>query len=183
MITRSKPATIARILLSGLLIVGLASCDRKVSQCNQLANVINQSQSFKAEFESEIQSAMAQASSAQNLEDLQTFAGDYTAAVEKVVGEIDGMSETLADLTIADEQLDDYRDSYVTVITDSKNALSEASDAMQLIATVESEDEFRTVFDTFQTQANSAFNDLQSLSATESTLITQINDYCGAQPE
>lgn len=182
-ISASARSKTALTLVGGLLLVGIVSCDRKVSQCNQFADVINQSQSFKAEFESEIQSAMAQASSAQNLEDLQAFAGEYTAAVEKVTGEISGMEQDLAGLSIGDEQLDEYRDSYVTVITSSREALTAAGEAMQTVAAIKSEDEFREIFDTFQTQTDSAFSDLQSLSTEESALITQVNDYCGTQAE
>lgn len=182
-IPNSARSKTALTLVSSLLLVGIVSCDRKVSQCNQFADVINQSQSFKAEFESEIQSAMAQASSAQNLEDLQAFAGEYTAAVEKVTDEIGGMEQDLTGLSIDDEQLDEYRDSYVTIITSSREALTTAGNAMQTVAAVKTEDEFRKIFDAFQTQTDSAFSDLQSLSAEESALITQVNDYCGAQPE
>lgn len=171
------------LLLSGFILVGLTSCNLKVSQCNQIADVINNSQSFKSEYEAEIESAMTQASGAQGLEDLQASAEDYTAAVDKVTGKLVGMVQNLAGLDIGDEQLNEYRDTYVTVITDSKDALTAASDAMQLVATAQTENEFRDIFETFQTQANSAFSDIQSLSTEELDLIEQINSYCGAETE
>lgn len=171
----------AHILLSGFLLLALASCGGRVSQCNQFADVINQSQSFKTEFESKIESSMTQASGAQNLKDLQAAAGEYTAAVNQVTGEIDGMVQSLEGLNISDEQLDEYRDRYTTTIRDSKEALTTASSAMQLVTEAKSEDEFRKIFDSFQTRANGAFSNLQSLSAQEAELIGQINTYCGAE--
>lgn len=175
--------TKASNLLSGLILIGLVSCNSKVSQCNQFAEIINDSQGFKAEFEAEIESSMTQASGAQGLEDLKGSANEYTAAVDKVTGKIGEMVQGLEGIDIADEQLDEYRDTYVTVITGSRDALTSASGAMQLVANAQTEDEFRDIFDTFQTQANTAFSDLQTLSAQELELIEQVNAYCGAEPE
>ncbi|MGB7251053.1 MAG: hypothetical protein WBC73_19115 [Phormidesmis sp.] len=174
---------IGRQFLVALLLIGLFGCNSKVSQCNQFASIINQSQSFKDDFEGEIEGAMTQASGAQGLEDLRAAAEEYTGAVEKITGKIDGMTQDLEGLSIGDEQLDEYRDRYITIVTDSQAALSSASNAMQLVAEAQSEDEFRKIFDSFQTQANSAFSDLQSLSVEESTLIEQVNAYCGAEAE
>ncbi|MEO0706065.1 MAG: hypothetical protein AAF050_10425 [Cyanobacteria bacterium J06649_5] len=175
--------TKASLLLSGFVLIGLASCNSKVSQCNQFADIINDSQSFKGEFEAEIENSMTQASGAQGLEDLQASAGEYTKAVDKVTEKIGVMVQNLEGIDISDEQLDEYRDTYVTVITGSRDALTSASSAMQLVAKAQTEDEFREIFDTFQTQANSAFSDLQGLSAQETTLIEQVNAYCGSEPE
>jgi predicted nucleic acid-binding Zn-ribbon protein len=159
------------------------SCGGRVSQCNQFADVINQSQGFKAEFESKIEGSMTQASGARNLQDLQAAAGEYTAAVDQVTGDIGGMVESLEGLNISDEQLDEYRDRYTTTIRDSQAALTAASSAMQLVTKAKNEDEFRKIFDSFQTRANGAFSDLQALSAQEAELIGQVNAYCGAEEQ
>lgn len=175
--------TKAPLLLTSLLILGLASCNSKVSQCNQFADIINDSQSFKSEFEAEIESSMTQASGAQGLEDLQGSATEYTTAVDKVTTKIGTMVQNLENIDIGDEQLDEYRDTYVTVITGSRDALTAASGAMQLVTNAKNEDEFRAIFDQFQTQANTAFSDLQTLSNQESELIEQVNTYCGSNGE
>ncbi|MEL6813645.1 MAG: hypothetical protein AAFP03_02385 [Cyanobacteria bacterium J06598_3] len=175
--------TKAPLLLTGFLLINLASCNSKVSQCNQFADIINDSQSFKSEFEAEIESSMTQASGAQGLEDLQGSAAEYTAAVDKVTTKIGTMVQNLENIDISDEQLDEYRDTYVTTITGSRDALTAASSAMQLVTNAKNEDEFRAIFDQFQTQANTAFSDLQTLSNQESDLIEQVNTYCGSNGE
>ena len=56
-----------------------------------------------------------------------------------------------------------------------------ASEAMQLVANAQSEEELGGVLEEFQAKANSAFTNLQALSTQEATLVTNINGYCGAE--
>lgn len=181
-VRKTASQKIGFMLLSGLLL-GLASCSNTVSQCGQFASVINQSQEIKNDFESEIESAKIKASGAKGLAELKTSAQEYTAAVETVAGQIEGMSQELSGLDIADEQLDEYRESHVMVISDYKEALLSASGAMQLVVDAKDEDEFRSIFDNFQSQANRAFSNIQSLNAQESDLIGQINTYCNQEAQ
>lgn len=176
----STPKNIGR-WLGSVLLFGLTSCSNTVSQCGQFANVINQSQDIKKDFESEIESAKVKASGAKDLAELKTSAEEYTAAVETVTSQIDGMAQDLSDLNIADEQLDEYRDSHVVIISQYKEALLSASEAMQLVIDAKDENAFRGIFDEFQAQANSAFSDIQSLNGQESDLIGQVNTYCGQE--
>ncbi len=182
-ILKTKKSTPKKIgfLLGSVLLFGLASCSNTVSQCGQFANVINQSQDIKRDFESEIESAKIKASGAKDLAELKTSAQEYTAAVETVTSQIDGMAQDLSGLNIADEQLDEYRDSHVVIISQYKEALLSASEAMQLVVDAKNENEFRGIFDDFQSQANSAFSDIQSLNAQESDLIEQVNAYCSQE--
>ena len=170
-------------MLSSFVLGALASCSNTVSQCGQFANVINQSQDIKNDFEREIESAKIKASGAEGLAQLKTSAEEYTAAVATVTNQIDGMANELGGLDIADEQLDEYRDRHVVVISEYKEALLAASGAMQLVVEAKDEDEFRSIFDRFQVQANSAFNDIQSLNAQESDLLGQVNAYCNQQAQ
>ena len=181
-IRKTASKRIGLVLVSGLLL-GLASCSNTMSQCGQFASVINQSQDIKNDFESEIESAKIKASGAGGLAELKTSAQDYTAAVETVASQIDGMAQELASLDIADEQLDEYRESHVVVISEYKEALLSASGAMQLVVDAKDEDDFRSIFDKFQSQANSAFDDIQSLNSQESDLIGQINTYCNQEAQ
>lgn len=177
-----KVALIGR-LLGGALLLGLASCSNTASQCGQFAGVINQSQSIKNEFENEIESAKIKAAGSQGLPELKTAAQEYTTAVQQVTGQIDSMAEDLSALNIDDEQLDEYRDRYYTILTDYKDGLGAASDSMQLVVEAKDENAFRGIFDSFQSKANSAFNSIQTLNGQESDLVGQINTYCGQQAQ
>ena len=108
------------ILPVGLAALTLASCGpSKVAQCNAFADVINQAQVFKDEFEAEIDSFTQQAQGAESLGDIQTAATQYIGAVDNVVTSIDGMVTSLNGLELADEQLVEYRDDYAEIISGS----------------------------------------------------------------
>ena len=167
------------ILLLGL--AALTSCGPStVAQCNEFADVINQAQVFKDEFETEIDSFTQQAQGAESLGDIQTAASQYIDAVEKVVVSIDGMVTSLNDLELADAELSNYRDGYADIIAGSAEELNVAGEAMQLVADAKSETDLSNVLEEFQGKANTAFTNLQTLSQNEATLVSDINTYCGA---
>ncbi|NEP16518.1 MAG: hypothetical protein F6J97_06375 [Leptolyngbya sp. SIO4C1] len=173
----------SRVALLIGLVLGLSSCGSagKVGQCNRFAEVINQAQGFKQEFETEIDGFTQQASGAKSLSDIQSAAGQYIGAVDTVVNNIDGMVDSLEGLSLPDEQLDDYRNRYTVIISDSAEELQVASEAMQLVANAESEEDLGNVLDAFQQKANTAFTNLQDLSTQEAELVAQINTYCDAE--
>ena len=163
-------------------LVALTSCGPStVAQCNEFADVINQAQVFKDEFETEIDSFTQQAQGAESLEDIQTAATQYISAVDKVVGNIDGMVTSLNGLNLDDEQLSQYRDGYADIISGSAQELQVAGEAMQLVANAESETDLSNVLEEFQGKANTAFTNLQTLSQDEAALVNDINGYCGAE--
>ncbi|MEO0348896.1 MAG: hypothetical protein AAF282_02465 [Cyanobacteria bacterium P01_A01_bin.15] len=170
------------ILPVGLAALTLVSCGPStVAQCNAFADVINQAQVFKDEFETEIDSFTQQAQGADSLGDIQTAASQYIGAVDQVVGSIDGMVTSLNELDLADEQLIEYRDGYAEIISGSAQELTVAGEAMQLVADAESETDLSNVLSEFQGKANDAFTNLQTLSQDESALVNDINAYCGAE--
>ena len=170
------------ILPVGLAALMLTSCGPStVTQCNAIADVINQAQVFKDEFETEIDSFTQQAQGAESLGDIQTAASQYIDAVEKVVVSIDGMVTSLNDLELADEELSNYRNGYADIIAGSAEELNVAGEAMQLVANAESETDLSNVLEEFQGKANTAFTNLQTLSQNEATLVSDINTYCGAE--
>ena len=169
------------ILPVGLAALMLTSCGPStVTQCNAFADVINQAQVFKDEFETEIDSFTQQAQGAESLGDIQTAASQYIDAVEKVVVSIDGMVTSLNDLELADAELSNYRDGYADIIAGSAEELNVAGEAMQLVADAKSETDLSNVLEEFQGKANTAFTNLQTLSQNEATLVSDINTYCGA---
>jgi len=88
----------------------------KVAQCNQLAEVVNQTQGFMQEFETEIQTFSENASQVKNLDDIKSAASQYTTAVDKVVTNLDGLVGDLQNTSLQDETLVQFRDSYIGVV-------------------------------------------------------------------
>lgn len=166
---------------AGAIAVLLVGCGpSKVSQCNQLAEVVNQTQGFMQEFETEIQSFSQNAAQVQSLDDIKAAASQYTAAVDKVVLNLDGLVGDLQGTDLTDETLMQFRNDYVGVVQGFSSALQEASGAMDLVVSVGSEAELPASIEESQKQTMEAVNAIENLSQQESQLISQVNSYCGA---
>lgn len=165
-------------LLLPLLLMGCGSS--KVAQCNQLAEVVNQTQGFMQEFEVEIQTFSESAAQVQDLDDIKLAASQYTTAVDKVVTNLDGLVGDLQTTSLRDEDLSQFRDSYVVVVQGFGSALTDAREAMELVVQVESEAELPARIEESQQQTMAAVAAIENLSQTESQLITNVNSYCGA---
>jgi hypothetical protein len=161
-----------------LLLTGCGSS--KVSQCNSLAEVVNQTQGFMQDFETEIQAFSENAAQVKNLEDIKAAASQYTSAVDKVVTNLDGLVSDLEATSLQDENLDQFRNSYTEVVRGFSSALQEASQAMDLVVTVETEADLPAKIEESQQQTVNAVASIESLSQTESQLINEVNAYCGA---
>jgi hypothetical protein len=164
--------------LGALLLVGCGPS--KVAQCNQLAEVVNQTQGFMTDFETEIQAFSENASTVKNLDDIKSAASQYTTAVDKVVTNLDSLSGDLQSTSLQDETLMQFRDDYVQVVEGFSSALADAREAMNLVVTVESEDELPARIEESQQQTMAAVASIEELSTTESQLISNVNSYCGA---
>ncbi len=165
-------------LVLPLLLLGCGSS--KVAQCNQLAEVVNQTQGFMQEFEAEIQTFSESAAQVKNLDDIKLAASQYTTAVDKVVTNLDGLVGDLQSTTLRDEDLSQFRDSYVGVVQGFSSALTDARQAMDLVVQVESEAELPAKIEESQQQTMTAVSSIETLSQTESQLINEVNGYCGA---
>ncbi|WP_225885183.1 hypothetical protein [Leptolyngbya sp. KIOST-1] len=165
-------------LLLPLLLLGCGSS--KVAQCNQLAEVVNQTQGFMQEFEAEIQTFSESAAQVKNLDDIKLAASQYTTAVDKVVTNLNGLVSDLQTTNLRDEDLSQFRDEYVVVVQGFSAALTDAREAMDLVVQVESEAELPAKIEESQQQTMSAVASIETLSQTESQLINQVNGYCGA---
>ncbi len=163
--------------------VGLASCgESKVAQCNRLAEMVNQTESFMGEFETEIQSFSQDITNVESLDDIKAATGEYTAAVEKVVSNWDNLANELETTELKDETLVQFRDEYTTIIRGYSSALTEASGAIGSIVNVQSEEELPDQIEQSQTQVTTAVETIQQLSQQESAIIQEVNEYCGAVP-
>lgn len=177
---RTRPLS---IVAGTAIALTLAGCgESKVSQCNRLAEVVNQTQGFMQEFEAEIQSFSNNAAAVETLDDIKAAATQYTEAVDKVVDNLDGLATTLDETELSDETLVEFRDQYTVVVNGFSTALQEASSAMQLVVNVESEAELPARIEESQQQTVAAVSQIEELSVTESSVIAEVNSYCGATP-
>ncbi len=161
-----------------LLVAGCG--ESKVSQCNRLAEVVNQTQGFMQEFETEIASFSSNAAQVESLEDIKGAAAQYITAVDKVVTNLDGLTADLEGTELADETLVSHRDSYIQVVQGFSTALQGASSAMSIVGGVESEADLPAKIEESQQQTMDAVGSIQELSVQESTIISEVNAYCGA---
>ncbi len=167
--------------LGGVAMLLLTGCgSSKVAQCNELAEVVNQTQGFMQDFETEIQTFSENAAQVKNLEDIKAAASQYTAAVDKVVTNLDGLVADLEATSLEDETLSQFRASYVEVVRGFSAALQEASQAMDLVVTVQSEADLPAKIEESQQQTVNAVAAIEELSQTEAQLINEVNTYCGA---
>ncbi len=174
----SRRLGVAAGALVALVLVGCGPS--KVAQCNQLAEVVNQTQGFMQEFETEIQAFSENASQVKDLEDIKSAASQYTTAVDKVVTNLDNLVVDLETTTLQDETLVQFRDSYIGVVQGFSSALEEARQAMDLVVTVDSEANLPARIEESQQQTMTAVASIEELSQTEAQLISEVNAYCGA---
>jgi ABC-type transporter Mla subunit MlaD len=173
-----RRAGMSAAALTALILVGCGPS--KVAQCNQLAEVVNQTQGFMQEFETEIQTFSENASQVKNLDDIKSAASQYTTAVDKVVTNLDGLVGDLQSTSLQDETLVQFRDSYVGVVQGFSSSLQEARQAMDLVVTVDSEADLPARIEESQQQTMTAVSSIEELSQTEAQLISEVNAYCGA---
>lgn len=179
----ASPHKTALMLASTFLLSAIASCSNTVSQCKQFADITQQNQTLRSEFEEDLGDAQIMISSAQNISDTQQAAGRYISVINATASEIDEMVQSLSSIDITDEQLAEYRESYVITLTGSKAALDSASDAMQLVRDAKTEEALRKVFNAHQEQGTRAYNQYLAANSQEAPLIEQINTYCAEPPQ
>lgn len=168
-------------LLACGMVISLTSCGAsKVVQCNNLATVVNQTQGFMKDFEKEIQAFSQNAGQVKNLSDIKAAASQYTAAVDKVVINLDKLATDLEATSLQDQQLKEFRVSYIEVVKGFKASLQEARQAMDLVVSVQSEAELPAKIEESQQQTVKAVKSIESLSQQEAKLISEVNTYCGA---
>ncbi|NER79354.1 MAG: hypothetical protein F6K42_07175 [Leptolyngbya sp. SIO1D8] len=167
-----------------VIAVLVASCgESKVSQCNRLAEVVNKAQGFMPEFENDIQTFSTNAAQVRSLEDIKAAADQYVDAVNNVVGNLEALSVELNEVQLSDEGLVAYRDRYIDMVEGFSSALKQASDAMSIVQDVEAEADLPAKIEESQQQTVQAVQLIQDLSVQESTIISEVNTYCGANSE
>lgn len=109
---------------------------------------------------------------------MQGGAKDYAAAVNKIIDQLDAMTQAFEKINMSDDQLSEYRSQYLSFIEGSKSALTEANGAMQMVIEAQNERDFRAIFGTFTAQSDRAYSQLKALDTQEDEILTQINAYC-----
>ncbi len=179
----ARPQKTALTLASAFILSAIASCSNTVSQCKQFADITQQYQTLRTEFEEDLGSAQIMISSAQSLADTHQAADRYIDVISTTASEINEMAQSLSGLDISDEQLAEYRENYVITLTGSEAALESASDAMQLVRDAKTEEDLRKVFNEHQSKGTRAYNDYLTMNSREAPLIEQINAYCSEPPQ
>lgn len=178
-----RPRTIGGISSLALAVLVAGCGPSKVAQCNELADVVNRTQGFMADFETEIQTFSQNASQVRNLDDIKAAASQYTGAVNTVVTNLEGLVVDLEATELQDETLTQFRDSYVAVVQGFGTSLGEARQAMELVVGVESEAELPAAIEDSQSKTLEAVGSIEELSQQEAQLINEVNTYCGATDE
>lgn len=171
------------VSLAVILSMGLFGCgESKVSQCNRLAEMVNQTETFMQQFETEMQTFSVNAANVKSLEDIKTAATQYTEAVDKVVDNLDGLAGELEATELSDETLTRFRNEYIGVMRGFSTALQQASSAMGAVQTVETEADLPDQIEQSQEEMMAAVQSIQDLSQQETQIIENVNEYCGATP-
>ena len=176
---RRRLSVISASAAIALLAVGCG--ESKVSQCNRLAEIVNKAQGFMPAFESNIQQFSANAAQVKSLDDIKSAADQYVVAVNGVVTDLDTLAVELENTQLSDEQLISYRDRYIEMVQGFSTALTEASGAMEIVQEVETEADLPAKIEESQQQTVQAVQQIQELSVEESTIINEVNTYCGAE--
>lgn len=176
---RRRVGGVSAITAIALLVVGCG--ESKVSQCNRLAEVVNQAQDFMPAFENNIQTFSTNAAQVESLIDIKAAANQYVMAVNEVVSDLDTLAVELEGIQLVDEQLLSYRDRYIEMVQGFSSALGQASNAMGLVQEVQAEADLPGKIEESQQQTVQAVQLIQDLSVQESTIINEVNTYCGAE--
>ncbi|MEL6397576.1 MAG: hypothetical protein AAFR26_00655 [Cyanobacteria bacterium J06626_4] len=178
MLTFRRRGVVSASVAIALLAAGCG--ESKVSQCNRLAEIVNKAQGFMPAFESNIQTFSSNAAQVESLDDIKAAADQYVTAVNEVVSDLDALAVELDSTELEDEELIGYRDRYIEMVAGFSGALNQASDAMGIVQEVEAEADLPAKIEESQQETVQAVQLIQELSVEESTIINEVNTYCGA---
>ena len=178
MLTFRRRGVVSASVAIALLAAGCG--ESKVSQCNRLAEIVNKAQGFMPAFESNIQTFSTNAAQVQSLDDIKAAADQYVTAVNEVVSDLDALAVELDSTELEDEELIGYRDRYIEMVAGFSGALNQASDAMGIVQEVQAEADLPAKIEESQQETVQAVQLIQELSVEESTIINEVNTYCGA---
>jgi hypothetical protein len=141
MLRFSKPFLNIAIGL-GLFLSGCS--ESRVSQCNHIIKVANQ-----------VVSKVNGVTQVSNPQD--------AVALKKIAGTVDEAVQQMQSVTLDDQQLQSYRDRFVTVYADAGGA------ARAMATAIDKQD---------PNSYKQGYRDFQSASSRESPLVTEVNRYC-----
>lgn len=147
-------------------------------QCDRLSAVVNQTETFMADFEAEIAEFSGQAAQVETLEDIKAAAQLYISAVDRVVVRLANLAAELDGLTFTDTALTEFRADYAETVRGFAAALTTAAEAMALILAVESEADLPAAIEVSQQETLAAVDEIQVLSDRETEVVDGMNAYC-----
>lgn len=157
----------------------MAILDAVSEECQDLTQLVNRTQGFMPQFEETIQTFSANAAQVKSLQDIKDAANEYVTAVDGVVNDLDTLTADLESAQIQNEQLSGYRDRYAEMTKGFSTAFAQASDAMSIVLTVQTETALPAKIDESQQGTTQAAQQIQELSTEESDIIDAMNNFCG----
>jgi len=152
-----------------------------IAECNQFADSVNRNQTIMDQFETEIATFAANASTAETLPEITAVAAQYVEALDEVTNNLDTLSRDLEALSFEDTALIGFRDDYVTVVTGFNTALVIVRAAMAEVAAAESEAQLSASLESVADDTSTAVEQIEVLAVDESELIDEVNIHCGAE--
>lgn len=156
----------------------MALLDVVSKECQSLSQLVNRTQDFIPAFEESIQTFSSNATQVKDLDDIKAAASQYVSAVDEVVVGIDQLTADLKSAQIQNEQLTSYRDRYAATTKGFSEALVTARDAMSILQSVQTEDALSEKIEESQQQTGQAVQRIQNLSAEESNIVDEANNFC-----
>jgi ABC-type transporter Mla subunit MlaD len=179
------PGISGLLLALGLMAVAsgpaLAQTTPPPAECNEFAESVNRNQVIMASFEAEIATFAENAAAASTLDEITAAASQYVSAVDAVTDSLDELANELASLAFTDAQLQGYRDGYVDVLAGFNQALDTVNMAMSQVAIAETEADLIASLETVEVDSSTAIDQIAVLATDESTLIDDVNGYCGVE--
>jgi hypothetical protein len=137
------------LVLILIALVGASCSESKVSQCSKLIDIANRAVTGVKQVSDSGLTNTSQPSSIEQMNDIADVANNAKAEMEA--------------LQLNDEQLQSYQTRFITMYTDTNQATRD------LVSAAEAKD---------AQAAQQAFNALQTATAQEAPLVTEVNTYC-----
>lgn len=155
---RRRTGPIAKLSLVLFSSLGLltACTESKVTQCNRLVAEVNKGQEIS-----------------------QNIKGTDAEAMKKLSTDLGGLSQTIAAVPLKDETLVGYRDRFAQVYKDLGGAAATVGGALETLKALKGKAAIAKAKE-IQQQAIAATQTSAQAIKEESTLIKEVNDYCGA---
>lgn len=166
--------------------IALAGCGpSKTAQCNKLIESINKTKPVGEKIQQEetkLATAASQAQAKQDLNALKTAATQSAGAFSGIVTDLDTISKDIGSVEVKDEKLTDYKTRYTKTVSDISSGYKEAIQDLNTIGkTQPNNPESVKALQVSAQNLQKTGSRLQSLARESSTIVNDLNTYCGAK--